>query len=162
MLRSVEVRVVLTGVPGGELFHGLHWLPKIELSVDCFRMGRTTIIQAGMEQAVCTSDEEHGRYPAPARVAAFDTTTSEARLILRAVVDYWWAPFHDTKRDQDATALTDTPWVRVHFGSSRTPTWLRSLADHEVKVTLVGGPTAILEVAGLRLLTDPTFSEPAA
>ncbi len=27
-------------------------------------------------------------------------------------------------------------------------------------VTLIGGPTALLEVAGLRLLTDPTFSPP--
>lgn len=27
-------------------------------------------------------------------------------------------------------------------------------------VTLVGGPTAILELAGLRILTDPTFDEP--
>src|SRR3954454_2287729 len=27
----------------------------------------------------------------------------------------------------------------------------------EVKITYVGGPTALLEVAGLRLLTDPTF-----
>jgi L-ascorbate metabolism protein UlaG (beta-lactamase superfamily) len=27
-----------------------------------------------------------------------------------------------------------------------------------MKVTFVGGPTAVLEVAGLRLLTDPTFS----
>jgi L-ascorbate metabolism protein UlaG (beta-lactamase superfamily) len=27
-----------------------------------------------------------------------------------------------------------------------------------VRVTLIGGPTAMLEVAGLRLLTDPTFS----
>ena len=27
-----------------------------------------------------------------------------------------------------------------------------------VRVTFVGGPTAVLEVEGLRLLTDPTFS----
>ncbi|HEX9035968.1 MAG TPA: MBL fold metallo-hydrolase [Ktedonobacterales bacterium] len=30
-----------------------------------------------------------------------------------------------------------------------------------VTVTLIGGPTALIEVAGLRLLTDPTFSPPA-
>jgi L-ascorbate metabolism protein UlaG (beta-lactamase superfamily) len=30
----------------------------------------------------------------------------------------------------------------------------------EVKITYVGGPTALLEVAGLRLLTDPTFDAP--
>lgn len=29
-----------------------------------------------------------------------------------------------------------------------------------VAVTVVGGPTAILEIVGLRLLTDPTFDEP--
>jgi L-ascorbate metabolism protein UlaG (beta-lactamase superfamily) len=29
-----------------------------------------------------------------------------------------------------------------------------------IKVTLVGGPTALIEYAGLRWLTDPTFSEP--
>ncbi|MGN6361068.1 MAG: MBL fold metallo-hydrolase [Thermomicrobiales bacterium] len=31
-------------------------------------------------------------------------------------------------------------------------------AGWNVKVTLVGGPTALVEVGGLRLLTDPTFS----
>ena len=29
-----------------------------------------------------------------------------------------------------------------------------------IKVTLVGGPTALIDYAGLRWLTDPTFSEP--
>ena len=29
-----------------------------------------------------------------------------------------------------------------------------------LKLTLIGGPTAILEYAGLRWLTDPTFSPP--
>jgi L-ascorbate metabolism protein UlaG (beta-lactamase superfamily) len=29
-----------------------------------------------------------------------------------------------------------------------------------LKITLVGGPTALLEIGGLRLLTDPTFDEP--
>lgn len=31
-----------------------------------------------------------------------------------------------------------------------------------VTITLIGGPTALLEVAGLRLLTDPTFDAPGA
>lgn len=31
---------------------------------------------------------------------------------------------------------------------------------NEVKVTLVGGPTVLIELAGFRLLTDPTFDEP--
>src|SRR5690242_12617271 len=30
-----------------------------------------------------------------------------------------------------------------------------------IAVTYIGGPTAILEIAGLRFLTDPTFSDPA-
>ncbi len=29
-----------------------------------------------------------------------------------------------------------------------------------IAVTVVGGPTALLEWAGLRLLLDPTFDEP--
>jgi L-ascorbate metabolism protein UlaG (beta-lactamase superfamily) len=28
------------------------------------------------------------------------------------------------------------------------------------KITLIGGPTALIEIAGFRLLTDPTFDEP--
>jgi len=31
-----------------------------------------------------------------------------------------------------------------------------------VRIQLVGGPTAVLEVGGLRLLTDPTFDEPGS
>lgn len=31
---------------------------------------------------------------------------------------------------------------------------------NEVRVTLVGGPTALTEYGPLRLLTDPTFDEP--
>jgi L-ascorbate metabolism protein UlaG (beta-lactamase superfamily) len=33
-------------------------------------------------------------------------------------------------------------------------------AGESVVVTLVGGPTAVLEIAGVRLLTDPTFDPP--
>ena len=33
-------------------------------------------------------------------------------------------------------------------------------APHRVAVTLIGGPTALLEWGGLRILTDPTFDEP--
>lgn len=36
------------------------------------------------------------------------------------------------------------------------------MADDVVTITLIGGPTALLEVAGLRLLTDPTFDPPGA
>src|SRR5262249_35967713 len=28
------------------------------------------------------------------------------------------------------------------------------------KITLIGGPTALIEIAGFRFLTDPTFDEP--
>lgn len=30
----------------------------------------------------------------------------------------------------------------------------------ELTLTVIGGPTVLLELAGLRLLTDPTFSSP--
>ncbi len=30
----------------------------------------------------------------------------------------------------------------------------------EMAITYIGGPTAILEYAGLRLMTDPTFDSP--
>jgi len=105
---------------GDELFHGPHFLPTVELSLDCFisqRAGRTAILKNSDEQALCTSDEEHGSHPTSARIAAFDTTTEEARLILRTIVDYWWAPFRDAKRDTQASAITESPWVRLHFGS---------------------------------------------
>ena len=36
------------------------------------------------------------------------------------------------------------------------------MTSDTLTVTLIGGPTALLEVAGLRLLTDPTFSPPGA
>jgi hypothetical protein len=121
MLRSVEIRTVLTGVAhGGDQFHALHFLPEVELSLDCFicqRTGRTTILTTGTEQALCTSDEKHGHHPTAARIAAFDTTTEDTQLILRGIVDYWWAPFHDAKRDTEASAFSDPAWVRLHIGS---------------------------------------------
>jgi len=36
------------------------------------------------------------------------------------------------------------------------------MANDIVTATLIGGPTTLLEVAGLRLLTDPTFDPPGA
>lgn len=36
------------------------------------------------------------------------------------------------------------------------------MSSDVVRMTLIGGPTVLLEVAGLRLLTDPTFSPPGA
>lgn len=32
----------------------------------------------------------------------------------------------------------------------------------QISVHALGGPTAILEIGGLRLLTDPTFDPPAS
>ena len=29
-------------------------------------------------------------------------------------------------------------------------------------ITLIGGPTVLIEIAGLRLLTDPTFDAPGS
>ncbi|MEU6321956.1 hypothetical protein [Streptomyces sp. NPDC047009] len=109
----------LTGLLRGEDFHNLHWQKRLELSLDCFicqRTRRTTSSQHGQEHALCSAHEEHPEHPTAARVAAFDVTDGRERAVLRAVVDYWWAPFHDTKRDHAATALSLTPRVRLHLG----------------------------------------------
>lgn len=119
MLRSVQITAELTNPPRGEDFHNLHWQKKLELSLDCFicgRTGRTTTFQYGQEHALCSADDEHPAHPAAARIAAFDVTGERHRTTLRAVVDYWWAPFHDAKRDRPATALTRAPWVRLYLG----------------------------------------------
>jgi hypothetical protein len=34
------------------------------------------------------------------------------------------------------------------------------MASLEASLTLIGGPTVLIEFFGLRLLTDPTFDEP--
>jgi L-ascorbate metabolism protein UlaG (beta-lactamase superfamily) len=31
-----------------------------------------------------------------------------------------------------------------------------------LRITLIGGPTALIEIDGFRILTDPTFDEPGA
>jgi L-ascorbate metabolism protein UlaG (beta-lactamase superfamily) len=36
------------------------------------------------------------------------------------------------------------------------------MTDETVTITLIGGPTALIEVNGLRLLTDPTFDAPGS
>ena len=36
------------------------------------------------------------------------------------------------------------------------------MARHETKLTLIGGPTVLIELFGLRFLTDPTFDEPGS
>ena len=117
MLRSVEVRAVLA-VPDSP-FHNLNWRSRLALSLDCFaceRAGRTTLFELGAERAVCSGTRETGEHYVAARIAAFDHTSERGRTTLRAVVDYWWAPFHDSKRDQPARALTHAPWVRLYLG----------------------------------------------
>ena len=34
------------------------------------------------------------------------------------------------------------------------------MSDHSVTLTLIGGPTVLIEIGGFRLLTDPTFDPP--
>jgi L-ascorbate metabolism protein UlaG (beta-lactamase superfamily) len=34
------------------------------------------------------------------------------------------------------------------------------MAGAEIRLTLIGGPTVLIEIGGLRLLTDPTFDAP--
>jgi hypothetical protein len=119
VLRSVEITAEPAVPARDEDFHHLHWLKGLELSLGCFvcrRTRRTTSFQHGQEQALCSADDEHPEQPSPARIAAFDVTNERERTSLRAVVDYGWAPFHDTKRDRAATALSLTPWVRLHVG----------------------------------------------
>lgn len=119
VLQSVEIRAVLS-VPESP-FHNLHWSGRLELSVDCFvcqRTGRTTLFEVGAEQAVCSGTRSTGTHHAAGRISAFDRTDERDRISLRAVVDYWWAPFHDAKRDVAATPLTRRAWVRHHLGYS--------------------------------------------
>jgi hypothetical protein len=116
---SVEIRAVVTELPQIRPSHQLHWRDPVELSLDCCiceRTNRTVILKQGEERAVCSSDEQHGRHPAPARITALDTTTTVTELALRAVVAYWWAPFHDAKRDVEATTQGIFPWVRLALG----------------------------------------------
>jgi hypothetical protein len=117
MMLSVEIRAVITGLTPSRPSHLLHWLDPVALSLDCCiceRARRTVLLKQGEERGVCTSNEK--RHPAPARITAFDTTTFATELALRAVVDYWWAPFHDAKRDIDATTTSTVPWVRLTLG----------------------------------------------
>ncbi|OKJ74720.1 hypothetical protein AMK31_31100 [Streptomyces sp. TSRI0107] len=119
MLRSVEITAELTGPLRDEGFHNLHWQKRLELSLDCFICGRgrrTTAFQYGLEHALCSADDESPEHPTAARIAAFDVTDERERTALRAVVDYWWAPFRDAKGNHAATALSHTPWVRLHLG----------------------------------------------
>ncbi|NUT43986.1 MAG: hypothetical protein HOV86_28720 [Thermoactinospora sp.] len=114
MLRSLEIQATLSTPSAPDHLPLLSWSPTIELSLDCFvcvRVGRTTRLERGSEQAICSSDRDHGPHFAPARIAEFDP----AQASVRAVVEFWWAPFHDAKRDTPATPLSEAPWVRLHL-----------------------------------------------
>jgi hypothetical protein len=137
MLRSVEITALLTGCSSsGEDFHNLSWDGKIELSLDCFaceRVDRTVELDWGAERAVCTSSE--GPHYSAARVAAFDRTVTEDTLSLRAIVEYWSAPFHDAEDDKPGLPLTSSPWVRLHLKYlCREPLLL---GDHSIQSNLV-------------------------
>lgn len=115
MLCSLEITATLTVPP--TRFHNLHWRPRLELTLDCFicqRTGRTTVFDIGAERALCLGDAEP--HDTAARIAAFDHSVGKERTTLHAVVDYWWAPFIDTKRDREGAALTRAPWVRLALG----------------------------------------------
>lgn len=115
MLCSLEITAALT--LAGTRIHTVHWRPRLELSLDCFicrRTGRTTVLGHGSERALCSGDDEP--HDTAARIAAFDQTDEKERTILRAVVDYWWAPFVDSQRDREGAPLPRTPWVRLAVG----------------------------------------------
>lgn len=121
MLRHVEITAdLLIDRVGQAPFHNLHWRDEVELSLDCFiceRTGRTTIFRRGAERAVCTADKDHGEHYSAAQITALDGTQGAQRLSVRVLVDFWWAPFHDAKRDARAMAPSTIPWVRLHLGS---------------------------------------------
>jgi hypothetical protein len=109
----------LAGLGGREHFDLMHWFRTVELSIDCFvceRVGRTTFLEWGAERAICSSDEKHGRHFTAARIAAFDETQTAGTVTAKVIVDYWWAPFHDSKRNVRAMPLAAVPWARLKFG----------------------------------------------
>ncbi|MER5915694.1 hypothetical protein ABT124_36000 [Streptomyces sp. NPDC001982] len=120
MLRTAEISAGLTGLPKGADTHALHFRSKLEFTVDCFvceRTGRTTVFEAGAERALCSGSRSgFGGHHTAGRIAAFDTTSGPDRLAVRAVVDFWWAPFDDTRDHRPSAAPTSHPWVRLHLG----------------------------------------------
>jgi hypothetical protein len=155
MLRSVEITVAVAGSMQGELFHNLHWQEKLEISLDCFvceRAGRTTVLQWGPECGICSADEEHGQHFAPVRMSAFDPTSRAEELALRAIVDYWWAPFHDGKRDQAALPLGRQPWVRLWLGYYCRPHG--ESGEYSIQTNMVGPVTLSCKYCGVAVATS--------
>jgi hypothetical protein len=120
MLRTAEITAELTGPLRGDNFHNLHWSSQLEFSVDCFvceRTGRTQVYERGAERALCSGSRSgFRRHHTAGRIAAYDTTSGSERLALRALVDFWWAPFEDTRDNKPAMAPTSHPWVRLNLG----------------------------------------------
>lgn len=120
MLRTAEITTALTGRLGGDNSHNLHWDSRLEFCVDCFvceRVGRTQVYECGAERAVCSGSQGFESHYTAGRIVAYDTTTGADRLALRALVDFWWAPFKDARDNKSAMAPTSHPWVRLHLGS---------------------------------------------
>ncbi|MEU6087183.1 hypothetical protein ABZ865_10310 [Streptomyces sp. NPDC047085] len=120
MLRTAEISAGLTGPLKGDGSHALHFHSKLEFTVDCFvceRTGRTTVFERGAERALCSGSRSGlQRHYTAGRIAAFDTTSGADRLALRALVDFWWAPFDDIRDHRPSAAPTSHPWVRLHLG----------------------------------------------
>jgi hypothetical protein len=136
MVVSVEIDAVLAQTSDGES-HQLWWRQFLEVSLDCFiceRSRRTTAVEFGEEYGVCTGPRDHP-HPTAVRLAAFDTTVERERLVLRAVVDHWWAPFHDPKDQRDATPLSEPPWVRLYVRYRCAQT--NKVHEHSIQSNLV-------------------------
>lgn len=121
MLRTAEITAELTGEgPRGGDSHQLYWRATLEFALDCFiceRTGRTTLFERGAERALCSGSRSgFKRHHTAARIAAFDTTNGRERLAVRALLDFWWAPFTDTRDGNKSAAPTSHPWVRLHLG----------------------------------------------
>ncbi|MFJ8995202.1 hypothetical protein ACIRQH_32940 [Streptomyces sp. NPDC102279] len=116
MLRTAEIRAELTE---REDTHRLYWRSSLEFSLDCFiceRTGRTTLFERGAEQALCSGSRSgFKRHHAPGRIAGFDTTSGRERLAVRALLDFWWAPFTDLRDGGKAAVPTGHAWVRLHL-----------------------------------------------
>lgn len=120
MLRTAEITAELTGQLKGDGFHALHFGPRLEFAVDCCiceRTGRTQVFERGAERALCSGSRSgFARHYTAGRIAAYDTTAGAERLALRALVDFWWAPFEDKKTGAPCPAAPSHPWVRLHIG----------------------------------------------
>src|SRR5436190_15051997 len=80
----------------------------------------------------------------------------------------WRAPRDEPRRrSRSNAAVLDLrePWQSYALPCATSGSWFLSRgADRRTLVTLsvclIGGPTAVIEYAGVRWLTDPTFSPP--